>query len=101
MISHPPPQYPGEGLLKRLKEIQAMQSSRMARLLVLVLGVVFGYFAVGGLSRAVHETIVAPKLATSQDETCSTASPETATCEMPVEMSRADWFRLQSSQNEK
>lgn len=70
-----------------------MQSSKMMRALVLIAGIVAGYFAISGLSRAVRETTNTPKLATSQDETCSTASTETAACEMPGEMSRADYLR--------
>ena len=77
-----------------------MSSNRIASLGVLAMGVALGYFAAGGFYRPSEETATSVELPAPQmDATCSTASPSTAMCEMPGEISRADYFRLASTAN--
>ena len=77
-----------------------MSSNRIASLGVLGMGVALGYFAAGGFYRPSEETATSVTLlAPPMDATCSTASPSTAICEMPGEISRADYFRLASTAN--
>lgn len=78
-----------------------MSSNRIASLGVLAMGVVLGYFAAGGFYQVSQESVTNLELpAHAMDAACSTASPGTATCEMPGEISRADYFRLEFTANE-
>jgi hypothetical protein len=77
-----------------------MSSNRIASLGVLAMGVALGYFAAGGFYQRPQETVTEMDLsAPTKEATCSTASLGTAMCEMPGEISRADYFRLSSSAN--
>ncbi len=70
-----------------------MELSRLKSVLLLSLAVAVGYFATQGFVQTFRE----PTIATSapvMDDTCSEGSPETATCIMPEEMSRANFLRL-------
>lgn len=69
-----------------------MELSRL-KVLLLSVAVALGYFATLGIVQIFEEpTNVTTALAI--DDTCSEGSPETATCIMPEEMSRANFLRL-------
>jgi hypothetical protein len=77
-----------------------MSFNRIASLGVLAVGAVFGYVVAGSLYQPSQEAPTSVELpAPAMDVTCSTASPGTAMCEMPGEISRADYFRLGSTAN--
>jgi Tfp pilus assembly protein PilV len=73
--------------------LNAMELSRLKSVLLLSVAVALGYFASQGFVQIFENPTNEPSVL-AIDNTCSEGSPETATCIMPEEMSRANFLRL-------
>jgi hypothetical protein len=72
-----------------------MKVSKLTPILVLCASVALGYLIASRTVVDYNESkTLATEAAVGFDDTCSAASPDAVTCEMPEEISRADYFRL-------
>lgn len=72
-----------------------MKVSRLSPILMLGASMAMGYFITNLLCRGHSETAAsATQTLDAFDDTCSATSPDAITCEMPEEISRADFIRL-------
>jgi arylsulfatase A-like enzyme len=71
-----------------------MNVKSFAPILILFTSVALGYFVTSRVCLDYNEPMPGTQTSISFDDTCSSASPDAVTCEMPEEISRADYFRL-------
>jgi arylsulfatase A-like enzyme len=71
-----------------------MSVTKLTPILVLCASVALGYFVTSRARVDSSEATPAAQIVAAFDDTCSAASPDAVTCEMPEEISRADYFRL-------
>jgi hypothetical protein len=71
-----------------------MNVKRFAPLLVLLSSAALGYLITNRACLDYDEPSPPAQTVAAFDDTCSAASPSAVTCEMPGEISRADYLRL-------
>jgi hypothetical protein len=78
-----------------------MNVKRFTPLIVLVTSVALGYLITNRARLDYNEPSLSAQTVTAFDDTCSAASPDAVTCEMPGEISRADYFRFVAADGSK
>lgn len=71
-----------------------MNVTKLIPILVLCASVALGYWITSRACLDDSEPTANVQNVAAFDDTCSAASPDAVTCEMPEEISRADYFRL-------
>jgi hypothetical protein len=71
-----------------------MNVRKFTPMMVLFSSVALGYLIISRACLDYSEPTSTAQTAATFDDTCSAASPDAVTCEMPEEISRADYFRM-------